>query len=91
MEAAATTSSGAPAQKGLKKNAITFVSNVVVGVASTAPGYSLAATLGFLTIIGGIGVGAPAIMLVAFIPMLFIALAYNYMNRADPDCGTTFT
>ena len=30
-------------------------------------------------------------MIVAFIPMLFIALAYNYMNRADPDCGTTFT
>jgi amino acid transporter len=91
VEAAATTSSGAPEQKGLKKDAITFVSNVVVGVASTAPGYSLAATLGFLTLIAGIGVGAPAIMLVAFIPMLFIALAYNYMNRADPDCGTTFT
>ena len=91
MEAAAMTSSGAPEQKGLKKNAITFVSNVVVGVASTAPGYSLAATLGFLAAIAGVGVHAPAIMLVAFIPMLFIALAYNYMNRADPDCGTTFT
>ena len=91
MEAAATTSSGTPDQKGLKKNAITFASNVVIGVASTAPGYSLAATLGFVTVIAGIGVGAPAVMLVAFIPMLFIALAYNYMNRADPDCGTTFT
>ena len=91
MEATAMTSSGGPEQKGLKKNAITFVSNVVIGVASTAPGYSLAATLGFVTAIAGIGVGAPAVMLVAFIPMLFIALAYNYMNRADPDCGTTFT
>jgi amino acid transporter len=89
--ATVTTSSGAPDQKGLKKNAITFVSNVVIGVASTAPGYSLAATLGFVTAIAGIGVGAPAVMLVAFVPMLFIALAYNYMNRADPDCGTTFT
>ena len=91
MEATAMTSSGAREQKGLKKDAITFTSNVVIGVASTAPAYSLAATLGFLTLIGGIGVGAPAIMLIAFIPMLFIALAYNYMNRADPDCGTTFT
>ena len=78
-------------QKGLKKDAISFISNVVVGVASTAPAYSLAATLGFVTLVGGVGLGAPAIMLVAFIPMLFIALAYNYMNRADPDCGTTFT
>jgi hypothetical protein len=28
--------------KGLKANAICFISNVVIGVASTAPGYSLA-------------------------------------------------
>jgi hypothetical protein len=29
-------------------------------------------------------------MLLAFIPMLLIASASYYMNRADPDCGTTF-
>jgi amino acid transporter len=74
---------------GLKKNAISFLSNVVIGVASTAPGYSLAATLGFVTAV--VGFHAPAIMIVAFLPMLCIALAYNYMNRADPDCGTTFS
>ncbi len=76
--------------KGLKKNAITFVSNVVIGVASTAPAYSLAATLGFVAAVTGLGVHAPAVMLVAFFPMAFIAAAYYYMNRADPDCGTTF-
>ena len=38
-----------------------------------------------------VGLQAPAIMLVAFVPMLFIASAYYYLNRADPDCGTTFT
>jgi amino acid transporter len=79
----------AEAQPALKKNAITFVSNIVIGVASTAPGYSLAATLGFITAV--VGFHAPAIMIVAFLPMLCIALAYNYMNRADPDCGTTFS
>ena len=89
--ATATTSSGQPGQKGLKPNAISFISNVVIGVASTAPAYSLAAVLGFITLTGGVGFASPAIMLVAFIPMLCIALAYNYMNRADPDCGTTFT
>ncbi len=77
--------------KGLKKNAISFLSNVVIGVASTAPGYSLAATLGFIAAVGGLGLQSPAVMLVAFFPMACIAAAYYYMNRADPDCGTTFS
>jgi amino acid transporter len=77
-------------EKGLKSNAIGYVSNVVIGVASTAPGYSLAATLGFIVAVPGVGLSAPAVLLVSFIPMLFIAFAYSYMNRADPDCGTTF-
>ena len=38
------------ADKGLKGGALGFVSSVVVGVASTAPAYSLAATLGFVVI-----------------------------------------
>ncbi len=76
-------------EKGLKANAIGFVSSTVIGVASTAPGYSLAATLGFVA--AAVGLQSPAIMIIAFIPMLFIAAAYFYMNRADPDCGTTFT
>jgi amino acid transporter len=73
----------------LKSNAITFLSNVVIGVASTAPGYSLAATLGGIAAF--VAFGSPAIMWVAFIPMLCIAAAYYYLNRADPDCGTTFS
>jgi amino acid transporter len=74
---------------GLRANAIGFVSSTVIGVASTAPGYSLAAVLGFVA--AAVGFQSPAVMIVAFIPMLFIAASYNYMNRADPDCGTSFT
>jgi amino acid transporter len=86
---------GAPKQegvidKGLKKNAIGYLSNIVIGIASTAPAYSLAATLGFIVAVKGVGVHAPAVMLVAFIPMLLVASAYKYFNRADPDAGTTF-
>jgi amino acid transporter len=81
----------AAGEKGLKANAIGYLSNLVIGVASTAPGYSLAATLGFIVAVPGVGLQAPAVLWVAFIPMLFIAAAYYYMNRADPDCGTTFT
>src|SRR3954465_13328766 len=77
--------------KGLKKDALGFVSSCVIGVASTAPGYSLAASLGFVVAVAGVGLQAPAVMLAAFVPMLLIASAYYYMNRADPDCGTTFS
>lgn len=78
-------------EKGLKAGAIGFVSGVVIGVASTAPGYSLAGALGLVVGIAGIGVHAPVIMVAAFIPMLLVASAYYWMNRADPDCGTTFS
>jgi amino acid transporter len=77
--------------KGLKKDALGFVSSCVIGVASTAPGYSLAASLGFVVAVAGVGLQAPAVMLLAFVPMLLIASAYYYLNRADPDCGTTFS
>lgn len=76
--------------KGLKSGAIGAVSNVVIGVSSTAPAYSLAATLGAIVAIKGIGLSARAVLVVSFLPMLCIALGYYYMNRADPDCGTTF-
>jgi amino acid transporter len=59
-------------------------------MASTAPAYSLAASLGFV-VAAGAGLKAPAIMLLAFIPMYFIAVAYRELNEAEPDCGTTFT
>jgi amino acid transporter len=80
-----------PLQKGLKVNAIGFASSVVIGVASTAPGYSLAAVLGLVVAVEGIGPQAPAVFLVAFVPMLLVAMAYKYMNKADPDAGTTFS
>lgn len=73
---------------GLKHDAVNFVSSVVIGVASTAPGYSLAATLGF--IVAAVGFQSPAILWLAFVPMLFVATAYLFMNKADPDCGTSF-
>lgn len=76
--------------KGLKRNAIGYLSNLVIGVASTAPAYSLAATLGFIVAVQGVGVHAPAVLLVSFVPMLLIAGAYRGLNRADPDAGTTF-
>jgi amino acid transporter len=76
-------------EKGLKKNAIGFVDGLIIGIASTAPAYSLAAVLGIVVV--GVGVQAPAVLLASFIPMFLIASSFYYLNRADPDCGTSFS
>jgi amino acid transporter len=76
-------------RKGLKPGALGLISSTIVGVASTAPAYSLAATLGF--VVAAIGLQSPIVTIIAFIPMLFIAYAYKELNSKDPDCGTTFT
>src|SRR5579875_46079 len=81
----------AAARPQLKRNAVSYLSNIVIGVASTAPAYSLAATVGFIVLIGGVTTHEPAVVLVSFFPMWFIAAAYKGMNAADPDCGTTFS
>jgi amino acid transporter len=77
--------------KGLKSNAIGMLSSIVIGVASTAPAYSLAVTLGLIVVVAGVGFKSPAIMIVSFVPMILIASTYYYLNKADPDCGTTFS
>jgi amino acid transporter len=76
-------------EKGLKTGALGLISSVVIGIASTAPAYSMAATLGFVVV--AIGLQAPVVTILAFIPMWFISIAFQQMNRADPDCGATFT
>ncbi|MFE0458903.1 APC family permease [Kitasatospora sp. NPDC058965] len=76
-------------EKGLKSGSLGLVSSVAIGLASTAPAYSLAATLGL--VIAGVGLQSPIVMILAFVPMLLIAYAYRELNAVDPDCGTTFT
>ena len=76
--------------KGLKGGSLGLLSSVVVGMASTAPAYSLAAVLG-LIVASGAGVKAASIVLLAFVPIYLIAVAYQELNKAEPDCGTTFT
>jgi amino acid transporter len=75
--------------KGLKPGALGLVSSIVMGVASTAPAYSLAATLGL--VVAAVGLGSPIVAVLAFVPMLLTSIGYSELNKADPDCGTTFT
>lgn len=73
----------------LDPNAIGLVDSVAIGLNSTSPAYSLAAVIG--PIAAFVGVNVPGVMLASFVPMLLIASAFYYLNRADPDCGTTFS
>jgi hypothetical protein len=72
-------------EKGLKPGALGLVSSVVMGVASTAPAYSLAATLGFIVAV--VGLGSPIVAVIAFVPIFLTSIGYSELNKADPDCG----
>ncbi len=73
----------------LDHDAIGFVDSLVIGLASTAPAYSLAAVIGTVTVV--VGFNAPAALLASFVPMFLVAAAFYYLNRADQDAGTTFS
>ncbi len=66
-----------------------LISSTIIATASVAPAYSLAATLGF--VVAAVGLQSPAVAVLAFVPMLLTSIGYSELNKADPDCGTTFT
>jgi amino acid transporter len=85
----ATTAQEQPLEKGLKSGALGLISTTVIATASVAPAYSIAATLVFVVL--AVGLQAPAVAVLAFVPMLLTSIGYSELNKADPDCGTTFT
>jgi amino acid transporter len=78
-----------PLDKGLKSGALGLISTTVIATASVAPAYSIAATLVFVVL--AVGLQSPIIAILAFVPMLLTSIGYSELNKADPDCGTTFT
>ncbi|MDI3211390.1 APC family permease [Arthrobacter sp. AL12] len=89
-----TTTAGSPSgqsaipAKGLRAGILDLGDSVMLGLASTAPVYSLAATLGLIVAVNGNY--TPLILLLGFVPVLFVAYAFRELNSAMPDCGTTF-
>jgi amino acid transporter len=77
------------ADKGLKSGALGLISTTIIATASVAPAYSLAATIALVA--GAVLLQAPAVAVLAFVPMLLTSIGYSELNKADPDCGTTFT
>ncbi|ANS24970.1 amino acid permease family protein [Rhodococcus opacus] len=78
----------APTGKGLRGGSVGLLAAVALGLSSVAPAYSIAVTLGFMTMV--VGNLAPAALLLGFVPILLTAFAFRELNREMPDCGTTF-
>ncbi|UFS97117.1 APC family permease [Nocardia huaxiensis] len=72
----------------LRSGALSLASSVVIGVASAGPAYSITATLGL--VVAAVGLQSPVIVLLAFVPMLLVAIGYRDLNEVEPDPGTTF-
>src|SRR3954451_2379409 len=76
------------ADKGLHRGVIGLVGGTILGVVQTAPAYSVAVTGGFLA--AAVGLQSPAVLIVAFIPILCMTVVEREFMRVDPDCGTVF-
>ena len=81
------TIAGAPAET--KAEGLSLTQAVAVGINTTSPAYSLAAVLAPMAAL--VGYATPIVLVVSFIPMALTSLAFLYLNRRDPDCGTTFS
>jgi amino acid transporter len=73
----------------LKTNTLNLFDATIIATSSVAPAYSLAATIAYLFVV--VGIASPAAILVSFFPVMFIALAYYYLNRMDPNCGASYS
>jgi amino acid transporter len=78
-----------PGGKGLQKGQVGLLAIVVMGVATVAPAYAITSSLGPTA--SSVGLQVPIVLLLGFIPMFMVSLAYKELNADLPDSGTTFT
>lgn len=72
----------------LKAGSLSFVESLVMGVAGSAPGYTIAVTTAVL--LGVAGQYSPGALLIFAVPMLGIAVAFRELNRCETNAGAAF-
>lgn len=72
----------------LKKDSLGLVQSLLIGVAGSAPTFSISATMS--TLIAAVGVLAPASLMYSGIIMLGIVLAYHFLNAYNPNSGASY-
>ncbi|MFD4975287.1 APC family permease [Streptomyces sp. NPDC058424] len=70
------------------RKSIGVVDGIVLAASSTAATSSIGIGLGLMASI--VGLHLPAIMLLAFLPVLGIAGGYGRLNRAEPNAGSSY-
>jgi amino acid transporter len=72
----------------LKANSLSLFESIIMGVAGSAPAYSIAVAIAGL--LGTAGTVAPNALLIFAIPMLGIAIAYKGLNKKMPHAGAAY-
>ncbi|MGK4584820.1 APC family permease [Kitasatospora sp. HPMI-4] len=70
------------------RKSIGLVDGVAIAASSTAATSSIGIGLGLIA--GVVGLHLPAVMLLAFLPVLAIAGGYGRLNRVEPDAGSSY-
>ncbi|MGE5825481.1 MAG: APC family permease [Bacteroidota bacterium] len=76
----------APAK--LQQNALGLTESSIMGIAGTAPVYSIAATTA--TLIAAVGVLSPASLLYCGLIMFGVTFAFMYLNRLNANAGASY-
>src|ERR1700739_33012 len=74
---------------GLHANSLGFAESVIMGIAGSGPAYSVAASTA--TLIGAVGVLAPASLLYCGLIMFGIVFAFRHLNRMDANAGASYS
>jgi amino acid transporter len=83
-----TTNKTVPHSGRLAANSLGLAESVIMGVAGTAPAFSVAATTAALVF--AVGVLAPASLLYCGLIMFGTAFAFQHLNRGDPNAGASY-
>jgi amino acid transporter len=72
----------------LKANSLSFFESIIMGVAGSAPGFSIAVAISGL--LAAAGAVSPNALLIFAVPMLGIAVAYKGLNKKMANAGAAY-
>lgn len=78
-----------PVLSSTQRNRVGLGDAIILGLASSGPAQTLAVSLAGLVAVSGYGGVLP--ILICFVPMMGIAIAYQRLNRWDQSSGATYT
>lgn len=77
-----------PGTHQMLRKSLSVVDGIAIAASSTAATTTIGIGLGVTAAV--VGLHLPAIMLLAFVPILFIASGYSQLNRVEPNAGNGY-